>query len=179
MQRGLEIHAANGRDLGGLNRSSPRLLRRVTGEFTVETVCTPVSGDKPGDAGADRSARLPALGGILLWLDARCFFRLDRGTGGKHEISFMACVGNEESIVGRGCLNSERVVLRMEQRDGRVSSLCSMNGRDWFTLGHAQLRVERPVEVGLYAIGSIDRTLYHGDYREGTAIRFDSFRLWN
>jgi hypothetical protein len=33
-------------------------------------------------------------------------------------------------------------------------------------------------EVGLHAIGSIDRTLYPGAYPEGTAIRFESFDLW-
>jgi hypothetical protein len=31
----------------------------------------------------------------------------------------------------------------------------------------------------MHAIGSIDRTIYRGAYPEGTAIRFESFRLWN
>src|SRR5436189_3138326 len=35
---GLEIHAANGRDLLDHNRTAPRLLRQVTGEFVFETV---------------------------------------------------------------------------------------------------------------------------------------------
>jgi hypothetical protein len=35
-----------------------------------------------------------------------------------------------------------------------------------------------PAQVGLYAIGSIDRGLYPGAYPEGTAIRFERFALW-
>jgi tetratricopeptide (TPR) repeat protein len=167
VQQGLVIHAANGRDLFGLNRSGPRLMRRVAEGFTVETVCTPAAEDKP------------ALGGILCWRDARNFLRLDRGTGGEHEISFTGCVGNRDLIVGRGRLSANRVVLRMEQRDGRVTSLCSMDGRDWFSLGQVEFGAEEPMQVGLYAVGRLDRTLYPGAYREGTAIRFESFRLWH
>ncbi|MBI1926353.1 hypothetical protein HYR99_19175 [Candidatus Poribacteria bacterium] len=31
-----------------------------------------------------------------------------------------------------------------------------------------------PVEVGLHAIGAIDRTIYHVAFPEGTAIRFEA-----
>jgi hypothetical protein len=30
----------------------------------------------------------------------------------------------------------------------------------------------------LHAIGYIDRTIHPGAYPEGTAIRFESFRIW-
>jgi hypothetical protein len=36
-----------------------------------------------------------------------------------------------------------------------------------------------PVEVGVHAIGMIDRTIYPGAYPEGTAIRFERFDLWS
>ena len=39
---GLEIRAANGRWLQGVNRSAPRLLRSVRGDLAVQTVCSPV-----------------------------------------------------------------------------------------------------------------------------------------
>jgi hypothetical protein len=38
--------------------------------------------------------------------------------------------------------------------------------------------VPATVEVGVVAIGSIDRAVYPGAYPEGTAIRFESFDLW-
>jgi hypothetical protein len=38
--------------------------------------------------------------------------------------------------------------------------------------------VEDPLQVGLHAIGHIDRSVYHGAYPDGTAIRFESFQLW-
>jgi hypothetical protein len=33
------------------------------------------------------------------------------------------------------------------------------------------------VQVGVHAIGMIDRTIYHGAYPDGTAIRFTSFKV--
>jgi hypothetical protein len=59
-----------------------------------------------------------------------------------------------------------------------VNALCSPDGERWFTVGHAEFPVEDPVEVGLHAIGSIDRTIYPGAYPEGTAIRFEVFEVW-
>jgi len=47
MKRGLEIHAANRRDLWHINLSAPRVLRSITGDFAVQTVCVPVSKDQP------------------------------------------------------------------------------------------------------------------------------------
>jgi len=59
-----------------------------------------------------------------------------------------------------------------------VRGLCGADGRNWFAVGHVDFPVRDPVEVGLYAIGSIDRVSYPGAYPEGTAIRFESFELW-
>jgi hypothetical protein len=32
--------------------------------------------------------------------------------------------------------------------------------------------------IGRLAVNPIDRTIYHGAYPEGTAVRFESFELW-
>jgi hypothetical protein len=48
----------------------------------------------------------------------------------------------------------------------------------WLTVGPVEFPVEDPVQVGLHAIGNIDRTIYPGAYPDGTAIRFESFELW-
>jgi hypothetical protein len=73
---------------------------------------------------------------------------------------------------------AERTFLRLERLGSRVHALCSADGRDWFTVGRDEFPIEDPLEVGLHAIGAIDRTVHHGAYPEGTAIRFESFQLW-
>ena len=178
-QNGLEIHAANGRNLWYVNLSAPRILRKVAGDFAAQTVCVSIivgSGLNPEPT--------PAIGGILLWKDKENFLRLDKGTRGEYEISFMGCVGNEEVIIGRGRLPSERVFLRLERHGNRVNALCSSDGKEWFTVGHVEFPIDDPVEVGLHAIGDIDRTIYRVQehsptaYPDGTAIRFETFQLF-
>jgi tetratricopeptide (TPR) repeat protein len=166
VRNGLEIRAANGRDLWRLNLSAPRLLRPIAGDFAAQTVSVPAS------------AECPAMGGILIWKDPQNFLRLDKGTREKDEISFTGCIENKDLIVGRGRLPCERVCLRLERLGSRVNALCSADGRNWFTVGHVEFAVDDPMQVGLHAIGNIDRLIYPGAYSEGTAIRFESFSLW-
>jgi adenylate cyclase len=165
LENGLEIQAANGRDLWFTNWSAPRLLQPISDGFAVQTGCLPAWEEKP------------AIGGLLLWKDEQNYLRLERGTRGKHEISFQGCLANQDVIIGRGRLPVERVFLRLERLGPRVNALCSADGTEWFTVGHVEFPVEDPLEVGLHAIGMIDRTIYPGAYPEGTAIRFESFQL--
>jgi regulation of enolase protein 1 (concanavalin A-like superfamily) len=81
-------------------------------------------------------------------------------------------------LIGRGRLRSERVFLRLERVGDRVSAFCSADGKNWFTVGHVEFPIEDPLQVGMHAIGHIDRCIYRGAYPEGTAIRFESFQLW-
>jgi tetratricopeptide (TPR) repeat protein len=165
VQNGLEIHAANGRDLWHINLSAPRLLRPASADFAIQTVCLRASDEKP------------AIGGLLLWKDQENFLRLERGAKGKHEITFEGCVADEHYQFGRGRLVSDRVFLRLERRGPRVDAFCSADGEEWFTAGHVEFPVEDPMEVGLHALGAIDRLIYPDAYPEGTAIRFESFQL--
>jgi DNA-binding SARP family transcriptional activator len=61
----------------------------------------------------------------------------------------------------------------------RVHALCSADGQHWFTVGHVEFPTEDPVEVGMHAIGNVNRMIYPGAYPEGTAIRFDTFQTWH
>ena len=45
-------------------------------------------------------------------------------------------------------------------------------------VGQATFPARSPVQVGLYAVGKIERSIYPGAYSDGTAIRFESFQLW-
>jgi hypothetical protein len=180
IENGLVIHAANARDLSFINLSAPRLTRLVEGNFAVQTLCVPTSGGKP------------AIGGVLLWKDRQNYLRLDRGVLGEREILFSGCLANKDVVIGRGRLpettrglpgldeqrETAAVFLRLEQLGQQVKALCSADGQGWFTVGQAEFPVEGSVEVGLHAIGNIDRTIYHGAYPDGTAVRFESFHVW-
>lgn len=167
IQDRLQIEAANGRDLWSLNLSAPRLLRPASGDFAVQAVCLPATPEKP------------AIGGLLLWKDERNYLRLDRGMWGPYELSFHGCIDQQDLRIGRGRLAAERIFLRLERLGSRVNALCSADGQSWFTVGYVEFSVEDPVEVGLHAIGNIDRTIYPGAFPEGTAIRFDTLELWH
>jgi len=168
VQNGLTICAANGRDLWFLNLSAPRVLRKASGDLIVQAACGPVTDEKP------------SIGGLLLWKDEQNYLRLDRGMFGEREITFVGCLDNQDTLIGRGWLydEAERVLLRLERVGDQVHAYCSADGTGWYTVGKATFAVQDPIEVGLHAIGDTDRTIYHGAYPEGTAIRFASFQLW-
>ena len=177
VRNGLEIRAANGRDLWHPNRSAPRLLRPVSGDFAIQAVCRSVS------------ETTPAIGGLMLWRNKEHYLRLDWGARGPHQVSVGGCLpGKQVSahvrwawkdvIIARGRLVTERIILRLERLGDTVRALGSANGQRWFTVGQVEFPAEEPLEVGLHAIGSINRRIYPGAYPDGTAIRFESFGLW-
>ena len=169
---GLEIHAANGRNLLGYrydvgNLSAPRVLYPVTGDFAAAAACSSAARDKP------------AIGAVVIWKDEGNYLYVERGEWGRCELSLRGSVAGNSIVAGRGRLVSERVFLRLERVGTRVSALCSKDGIEWFTVGNTEFPAEDPVKIGLCAIGNINRTLvYFGAYPEGSAVRFQSFRLW-
>lgn len=172
LQAGLEIQAANGRDLWYLNLSAPRLLRPVTKDFVAQTICRPVEADP----------QTPAIGGLLLWKDEFNFLRLVWGSRGNREVSFDGCIDNETVIIGRGllprCTSSPCVYLRLARQANKVRALCSRDGETWFSAGQIEFPVTDPLKIGLHAVGWIDRLIYPSPYPAGTAIHFESFSLW-
>ena len=69
--------------------------------------------------------------------------------------------------------------LRLERIGERVRALCSSDRATWYTVGQVEFAVDDPLQVGLFAGGAIDRTIYHGAFPEGAAVRFESFQLWS
>ena len=165
-QDGCVIHAANGRDLWGINQSAPRLTRQVEGDFAAQTIVGPNLPDRP------------AMGGILIWHDRLNYIYLARGIFGDCDLCFMGSIESEDVIVGRGRLESERTFLRLERQRNTVSALCSADGKEWFAAGDVEFAVDDPVSVGVVAMGDINRAVYPGDFTEGGAIRFELFDLW-
>jgi regulation of enolase protein 1 (concanavalin A-like superfamily) len=146
--------------------SSPRLMRPVSGIFAAQTVCRPALEDRP------------SIGGIVLWKDRKNFLAITKGARGRNEITFCGCLKAKDLIVGRGRLSAETLYLRLERKNGLVRALCSTDGASWWTVGQVEFSASDPVEIGLFAVGKIERYLYPGAFPEGSAIRFDEFRLY-
>jgi hypothetical protein len=168
---GYQIQAATGRDLWHNNRSAPRLLRLASGPWAIQTTCAPLSEEKP------------AIGGLVVWKDKSNYVRLIRGLAGSREIALSGCIDNKDVVLGRGQMDlgtGQSVVLRLERTCERrqVRALCSANGSDWFAVGHCTFAVEDPINVGICAIGQIDRTIYHGAFPKGTAMHFGLLKIW-
>lgn len=168
VQDGLQIQAANGRDLWYVNQSAPRIVREIEGDWAVETICAPASDKKP------------MLGGVLVWKDKEHYLRLDRGMAGPQSLAFVGCLENKDVVIGRGILAAaeEHMFLRLERKGPSVRALCSLDGETWFSVGEAVLAASEPLMVGLYGRGQIERMVYPGAHRQGAAIQFRSFRLW-
>jgi hypothetical protein len=161
------IRAANGRDLWHVNRSAPRFLQPApSGDYAVQTVCTVASAEQP------------AIGGLLLWQNEQNYLVLERGHWGAADMAFKGCLDNQDCILGRGRLPGESVWLRLERQGEQVRALCSADGQQWLTAGAVEFPYREGEQIGVHAIGMIDRTIYHGAFAEGTAIRFESFEMW-
>jgi class 3 adenylate cyclase/tetratricopeptide (TPR) repeat protein len=173
---GLEICAANGRDLDGLNVSAPRLMREISGDSAVEVCVSPA----PGNELAARSTEKPQMGGLLVWKDRDNFLRFEIGAHGPREVRLHGYVDGKHQVAGRGLLSGGgdgEVYLRLERAGDQFSAYCSVDGENWLTCGKLALPLDDPVQIGIHAIGMIDRTIYCGSFKEGTATLFRGFRL--
>ncbi len=165
---GIEINAANGRDLWYMNTSAPQLVQSMTGSFAVEAVCTRAHLDRP------------AMGGLMIRRDDTNFVRLVWGTRGVRDVTFEGRIDETDLIVGRGLLpvnNNGKVWLRLERARDKMRALASSDGTQWYHVGQIDFTMNDPVEVGIHAVGWIDRMIYPGEYGSGTAIRFESFQV--
>jgi len=84
-------------------------------------------------------------------------------------------------MAGRGYLpdeNDEKVYLRLERSGDIFSAYVSADGANWLTCGKLTMSLDDPIQVGIYAHGMINRTVYCGEYREGSATTFREFRIF-
>jgi hypothetical protein len=137
----------------------------------------------------------------VLWQDKETYLWLEVGRFGKRDVAFGGCLADKDLVIGRGRLPrgpkpgwamGEPVTLRFEVTGDRVEAFCTLDGERWFSVGHATFPFDETVQIGIHAlglgavqmhtgvhaIGMIDRSIYHGAYPEGTAIRFTGFRVW-
>jgi hypothetical protein len=124
----------------------------------------------------------PALGGLLLWQDDSTFLRLIWGNRGPREVALEGVHEGRSLILGRGLLpavaTGAGLVLRLGRRGSQVQALCSLDTVHWFCVGTCEFPATDTVEVGLHAVGWIDRTIYQGAHPAGGAVTFSSFKLF-
>ena len=109
---GLEICAANGRDLYGLTLNAPRLMRKMSKDFAVEVCMSQACDEKP------------QMGGLLVWKDRDNFLRFEKGVHGQDEVRLHGYVDGKYQVAGRGLLcrcsasvpaRDEGIHLRLER----------------------------------------------------------------
>jgi class 3 adenylate cyclase/tetratricopeptide (TPR) repeat protein len=168
VENGLEIHAVNGRDLSGQNMSAPRLIREVSSNFAVQVCISPATKEKP------------QLGGLFVWKDDKNYICFQRGDSDPDGFQFYGYINKEQLMAGRGFLpeESDATYIRLERIGDELSAYCSIDGENWLTCGKLKMQIDDPLQVGIYAHGMIDRTVYCGEYKEGTATLFRNFRIW-
>jgi hypothetical protein len=66
----------------------------------------------------------------------------------------------------------------MERVGDEFSAYCNADRENWFSCGTMTLPLDDPIQLGICAIGMIDRTIYCGAYPDGTATVFRDFKLW-
>ena len=163
---GLVINAANGRSLA--NKTAPRLVREIAGDFAVEVCMSPVSNEKP------------SICGILVWKNDNNVC-LKMGDQSQREIRMEVTVDGKSRLSGHGLLpdsDKDKTYLRLERVGSLFYAYCSIDSENWYIYGTMDLPMEDPIQLSIYARGYIDRTIYCGEYKEGTATLFRNFRLW-
>ncbi|MBV7338078.1 AAA family ATPase [Chloroflexi bacterium TSY] len=165
LEKGLTIYAANERYLWYVNQSAPRFMCQAEGDLVVQTRCV------------SASPEMPAIGGLLLWLDAQNYLLLNYGQVGEFSLGFGGLIDGQDLLVGRGRLPGTEFYLQLTRKKESVQAFCSADNQTWFTLGKTRFPLKGSIEVGLVALGDVDRHFYPDAHVEGAAIRFLEFAI--
>ena len=144
--------------VGGL-LNAPRLLQPISGDFAIETRIS------DGEAGGKS-------GGLLAWKDKYNYIRFDTEPGSDMEdiIHLGFARSGRWFVAGRGYLESEELLLRLERAGDRFTGYVSADGENWYRCGWADITMEDPVQVGIHA-------LCYGRSTP-TSTRFEYFKIY-
>lgn len=131
----LKLWTSAGNDL---NSHAPRLLRRISGDFAVETQVV----------GFDREEY--QIGGLLLWASEGTYVSFGKKLPKINELRLEVCQQGQPEIMGYGWLPESKIHIRLERSGNSVSALCSNDGDNWQDCGKASFAVDDPIWVGLY-----------------------------
>jgi regulation of enolase protein 1 (concanavalin A-like superfamily) len=101
------------------NFTAPRLMRKVKGDFTLETKIT----------GPNRWC-----GGLLVWKDQNNYVRLERGIHFKNELNFECVNKGKLKALARDYAAGDPTWLRLTRRGSTFTAAYSFNGVDWLPL---------------------------------------------
>ncbi|MBT3268860.1 DUF1349 domain-containing protein [Candidatus Poribacteria bacterium] len=158
----LRMNVEPGQDLWhGANFEAPRLLRRVDGDFAIET-------HMPLEA-----SRLEH-GGLLVWRNEHRFLRLEKTCAAHAFAGDVRCERHQwqsYELLGRGAdlRDAGQLFLRVERAGDALTGHASADGHTWEQCGATVMGMSDPVYVGLHALAP-------GDV-PATATRFSYFRI--
>ena len=160
-----DLNAESGKD------NAPRILRPVEGDF-VATVR--VRGEFQPAGPTTREGALPSQGaGLLLWLDADHFIRLERAAALRNE-RVGAFLMFERHELGRtvarhnAYVEEGDVYLKVERRGGRIRAWYGTDGRDWAEARAMDVDWPARLSVGLDAVTSAFSPM---------SVRFEEFSI--
>ena len=117
----LRITVSGYHDLWPANRNynAPRLMRKMAGDFTIETKM----------AGPSRWC-----GGLLVWKDQNNYVRFERAIHFRNELSFESANNGEFKSMARDYAAGDPTWLRLTRRGPTITATYSFNGTEWLPL---------------------------------------------
>jgi predicted ATPase len=146
----------------GLSRaldSAPRLLRAVAGDFAAETLLV----------GADE--RESHTAGLLLWDGPGHYLFFGKRDPLVHEVRLELYQHGQRRSAGRGWLPGADLYLRLDRRGDVAMTLCSNDGRKWWSCGETAFSSSGELWIGLCAACPMP-------FLPVSVARFQGFRLW-
>jgi regulation of enolase protein 1 (concanavalin A-like superfamily) len=155
--------------------NAPRVLRKVSGDFTVQVL---VSGRLEAEPPRTLKDRLPFMGaGLLLWQDENNYIRLERA-------SLVIPMGNREFYASFELRKNGKTVrsadstdfpllnkdqyLRLERRGENILAAVSEDGKKWETLNPMKVEFPKDLQVGVAAVNTSAKVL---------DVQFKSFKV--
>ncbi len=117
----LRITVTGYHDLWPANRNfnAPRLMRKVEGDFIIETKI----------AGPSRWC-----GGLLVWKDENNYVRFDRGIHFRNELSLESAINGKFKSLARDYAAGDPTWLRVARKGSTFTAAYSFNGVEWLPL---------------------------------------------
>ena len=162
------LHDLN-RDFSKMN--SPRVVQDVDGDFIAQVK---VCGEFRPTGPATRPGGTPFNGaGLLLWLDAGQFIRLERAEVLQEERVGAFVLFERHEIDGPALLNTAYleqgdVYLRIERRGNRISGFYGTDGQQWAEVKPVEVHWPARLKVGLDVVNSAFSPL---------SVRFEEFSI--
>ncbi len=151
--------------------NSPRVLQVIDGDFIAQVK---VSGEFQPKGPATRPGGYPFNGaGLLVWLDAGQFIRLERAAVLQNEKVAPYILLERQEINARPgatapSLEQGNVYLKMERPGSRISGFYSTDGRKWAEVKPMEVNWPSRLHVGLDAVNTAFSPL---------SVRFDEFSV--